>query len=172
MLVKYKDYVDTLVSADQGGDNNIVAQCMVWAIDASEADPSWMEWGFKVARYAIRHTIAPPLGFNRTPAAFVLETVAELAITARKSDGAFEKSWLMTALELAEAEDMHDQIRAKAYKELGLILAAAEAATVEELELAIDYLEQALKIDTKIGVAGDLKKAKAALKKALALPQA
>lgn len=166
LLAKYKDYVETLIEADQGGDDNIVAQCMVWAIDAGQIEPSWMPWAFKVANYAIRHNIAPARGFNRAAAPFLLETIAEQAETARKSQAPFEKSWLTTALELTEGADMHDQIRAKAQKELGLMLSSAANASAADLELAIACLEAAVKIDSKIGVAGELKKARALLKKA------
>ncbi len=147
MLPDYEAYVAGVLSADAGGDDAVLVTVMVWRLDASD----WTG-GLAIAEYAIRHNLTLPRTFARDLPTLVLEQVAETAL-AQIQDAEIDPDMvdaLEHALDLTEDADMPDEVRSKAHKALGLLIAETDPAN------AVSALKTALKLDRKAGVKGDI----------------
>jgi len=111
----FAPYIQGVLKADKGGDDPILPTIFVWAGDVAD----WSLFA-TLGDYMIRHGLAMPEGWTRTPASVLVETLADAY---KASPGDDLAARLMDALIMTEAADMADAIRAKAYKSL------ADAAT-------------------------------------------
>jgi hypothetical protein len=104
-----------------------------------------------------------PESFSRSPAAIVAEQVAESALAALSHGSGFDIPLLQGTISLTDPHDMHDQIRAKLHKALGLALRheadasegrddAIAGGTRAAREAALTHLQRALQLDGKVGV--------------------
>ncbi|MBB4267828.1 phage terminase small subunit [Roseospira visakhapatnamensis] len=150
LLPGYMPYVDGVIDADSGRQDAIVVQMMIWARDAQ----SWPVV-LRIAGYVVRHGLAMPDGFDRDAATWLVEELANAA-----ADDPAVLPHLDTALTLTADHDMHDPVRAKALKVLGLAVEDTDPA------LALDRLERAYALDRGAGV----KKALDRLRKTLSVP--
>jgi hypothetical protein len=82
-------------------------------------------------------------------ATVVAEEVSDRALEALKAEQAFNFGLLLDVAKLTDPHDMHDQVRAKLYKAIGLSLQSDPAA-------ALPYLERALQLFDRIGVKKDI----------------
>lgn len=132
-LGEYVPYVDGVLDADAGGDDVVLVMVMVWRIDVGD-----FAGAMAIARHAIRHRLTLPERFKRDLPATVVEEIAQALLADPGLDGAVDA--LLEALDLAAAEDMVDEIRAKAHKALGLALKdKAPAAALLHLRQALGF---------------------------------
>lgn len=159
MLDKYRPWWEGVLTADQGGEDLIIITCLMWSIDVGNYEDALL-----LADYCLKHKLKEmPAGHKRDPATMFLEEMAEAAKKARVTKEEFPLSVLLTAIDMTHNLDLHDPVRAKAYKIIGLLLADAG-----ENEKALWHLKQALKLDAKAGVIKDIEKLERLIKQASA----
>jgi len=144
VLPDYADYVQAVLGADAGGQDDVLVTVMVWMIDAGE----WHA-ALDIAAYAIRHGLQMPATFERTLPATVAEGFADAA--------GVDADMLAVVIDLTGPFDMVDQIKAKLHKAYGL---AIEASAPEK---ALESLKTALALDNRIGVKRDIARIEAVI---------
>lgn len=164
MLPEYVPYVDGVLSAGQGAQDEVLTTLMVWRFDAGD-----FAGGLQVAEYVLQHGLLMPDRFNRTTGCLVAEEVATAALKAQKTGGTFPLDILTKTAVLTEDQDMPDEARAK------LVLALGHA-TLEgiddvnsgqpgQLQAGIDLLKRAIELHSSCGGKKDLERAERLLKK-------
>jgi hypothetical protein len=164
MLPDYEPYVDGVLSAGQGAQDDVITTLMVWRFDAGD-----FAGGLQVAEYVLKHGLMMPDRFNRTTGCLVAEEVATAALKAQKAGGTFSLEILTNTAVLTEEQDMPDEARAK------LVLALGRA-TLEgiddvipgqpgQLQAGIDLLKRAIELHSSCGGKKDLERAERLLKK-------
>lgn len=154
MLPEYSAYIDGVLAADGGAQDDIVTTVMLWRLDTGDWDGA-----IAIAAYAMRHDLQMPFGWSRTLPATVAELVAEGAI-AEPVPAMLDT--LRQVMELTSDRDMHDQVRAKLYKAMGLIVKETDPA------VAIENFEAALALHPNCGVKAELSRLKKAAEAAKA----
>jgi hypothetical protein len=175
LLPTYDDWVLGVLDADAGGEDVIVTHIMIWAIDIGD-----YKLGLDLADYVLRHKLALPDRFDRTPATLIVEEIAEAALVALgKGDddklAPFADGQVLSRIDLiAELHDMPDQVRAKCEKVQGRFAQrAADAIAADadgpagakrgQLEIARKHYARALELDDTVGVKGNLKEVERAI---------
>ena len=164
MLPEYVPYVDGVLSAGQGAQDDVLTTLMVWRFDAGD-----FTGGLQVAEYVLKHGLLMPDRFNRTTGCLVAEEVATAALKAQKAGGTFPREILTETATLTEDQDMPDEARAKLIQALGR--ATVEDITDElpgqpgQLQAGVDLLKRAIELHSSCGGKKDLERAERLLKK-------
>jgi Phage small terminase subunit len=177
MLPAYRDWVMARVqAAAQAGKavaDEVIPTIMVWLIDVGE-----YRGAIELAEYMLRHDLPMPARYQRTTAALVTEEIATAALKAQAAGTRFDLGILYDTEILTADADMHDQIRAKLYKAIGMETAiGAEAVMPLEdlppvLAKALDALRRAQQLDERVGVKGRIKAIEKLLQPATPAPPA
>jgi len=157
ILPKYADYVDGVLEAGQGAQDDVLMRVMLWRIDAGD-----IAGAVTIARYALTHDLNPPDQFERSTAAIIAEEVADQGLKQLDEEGADVLALLKQLIDaeiMTRQADMHDQVRAKLFKTLGYAQRAAG-----QLVEAQSSLERALALNDKVGVKKDLERIERELK--------
>lgn len=168
LLPEYVPYIEGVLSAGQGAQDDVLVTVMVWRFDASDFDG-----GLQIAEYVLRHQLVMPDRFNRTTGCLVAEEVATAALNAQKAGKPFPLVTLNRTAELTADQDMPDEARAKLVLAQGRAQLAhlnydAEALTQDErawLQFGIDLLKRAIELHNSCGGKKDLERAERLLKK-------
>ncbi|MCL8304560.1 phage terminase small subunit [Pseudomonas putida] len=168
LLPEYAPYIEGVLSAGQGAQDDVLVTVMVWRFDASDFDG-----GLQIAEYVLRHQLVMPDRFNRTPGCLVAEEVATAALNAQKAGSSFPLLTLNRTAKLTADQDMPDEARAKLVLAQGRAQLAqlnfdAETLTPDELawlQFGIDLLKRAIKLHNGCGGKKDLERAERLLKK-------
>ncbi len=176
MLPAYDPWVQGVVEAaatgGRGIEDDVVVQTMIWALDCGD-----YERALPRAAYVIRWGLPMPGRFTSTAGCFIAEQTAENAAAARSAGEPFDLDVLLQVEDLTADADMHDQVRAKLAKEIGLRLSAA-ADAIEPgadgpaggrpaaIEAALRKLRRALELDGKVGVKKEIERLERAQRKA------
>jgi hypothetical protein len=155
VLPDYAAYVDGVLEAGRGAQDDVLMTVMIWRIDAAD-----YAGALAIARYALEHGLSMPDQYARPTPAALAEEFADAALAASRDGRAFDVAVLDEVLALTQDADMHDPVRAKLYKAIGLarvprpvldgaILAGDDIAPTK---LAIDSLHLALQYDAGSGV--------------------
>jgi hypothetical protein len=160
LLPQYQPYIEGVLSADSGAQDDVLTTLMVWYMDAGSYDLA-----LDCAAYVLEHDLQLPDRFNRTAGCLVAEEIAEAALQAQKTGIGFSSTLLERTRQLTDSHDMPDQARAKLYLALARALLAAESQTIETLQQAITYLKRAIELHGSCGGKKDLESAERALKK-------
>jgi hypothetical protein len=156
MIVRYEPWVQGAVEGDGGSQDEIVVTMLIWAIDTG----AW-PGVIKVADYVLRHGLTLPERYKRQPATLIAEEVAEAGLA---NPPTVDLDTLQQISSLTSGHDMHDQVRAKLAKAIGLALKAradtfdAEAESAPAggkaalLDAALTHFNRALELDPKSGV--------------------
>jgi hypothetical protein len=167
LLPGYVPYVDGVLAAGRGAQDEVLTTVMVWRIDAGD-----YAGALDIAGYVLEHGLIMPDRFARTTGCLIAEEVAEAALKAQKAGGGFDGEILDRALELTIAQDMPDEARAKLYLALGRAeLAAGESGEApadqseELLGMARQHLATAIDLHSNCGAKKDLERAERLLKK-------
>jgi hypothetical protein len=164
MLPDYVPYVDGVLAAGQGAQDDVLTTLMVWRFDAGD-----FAGGLQVAGYVLRHKLPMPDRFNRTTGCLVAEEVATAALKAQKAGGSFSLQILTDTAVLTDDQDMPDEARAKLILALGR--ATLEGITDDQpgqpgqLQAGIDLLKRAIELHSSCGGKKDLERAERLLKK-------
>ena len=169
MAAKYIDWIEGILAADLPVQDEIVTTNMIWALD-------YRAFGFALdmAEFVLKHGLALPERYSRTPACFLAEEIAELALAQQEK---VSHNLLLKIADMVEGYDMPDPVAAKLKKALGRSWMrkaadfdpAAENApaggALAYVEQGLADLERALVLDPQAGVKKDIQAAKALQKK-------
>ncbi|PKR55044.1 phage terminase small subunit [Thalassospira marina] len=143
-LRDYVAYVDGILAAGNGAQDDILITIMIWRLDCGD-----YEGAFEIAAYALRHNLKMPERFKRDLPTSLVEEIADNALNAIDTGIGNTEPVIMAlrdVLELTEKSDMPDEVRAKAHKALGkLLVTTDQAAALNHLKVAFDF-------DPKCGV--------------------
>jgi hypothetical protein len=145
LLPEYVEYVEGVLSAGRGAQDDVLTTVMVWRIDAGDLDGA-----LSIATYALRHGLTLPDHFERSLASLLAEQFADAALSAFMDGGTFDPQRLERVHELTHEADMHDQVRAKLYKAIGYAIQETDPPR------ALDYLRRALSMNDRVGVKKDI----------------
>lgn len=160
LLPTYDAYLDGVLAAGHGQQDEVVATLMLWHLDVA----SWQR-GLQLAAYVLEHGMKMPDRFERTSATLIAEEVANAALTAFKTDGAFALNILEDTHQLTEKHDMPDEVRAKLLFAMALALQPAEDSAPEVLHIVKDHLTEAIRLHERVGAKKDLERVERWLKK-------
>lgn len=155
VLPEYDAYVSGALEGGRGAQDDVLMTVMIWRVDTGD-----YAGALDIARYAMRHRLTLPDQYERSTGAAIAEEFADAALSAIKNGDTFDVEQLGEIAWLTIDIDMHDQIRAKLYKAIGLCYAptaALEGNSVKDTDreratLALDALRQALQLDERTGV--------------------
>ena len=155
MLAVYKPWVDGLLAANRGGQDDVLVTVMLWHLDTGD-----LEGAFPMADYVIRHGLNTPDRYERTAATMIAEEVADTAIKQQEAGNGPSCGMLYAYLGLLEPCDIFDQVRAKLHKAVG------RAALAEGLKpQAADHYRRAIELHDKVGIKKELEVLERKLKK-------
>ncbi|MBC3212914.1 phage terminase small subunit [Serratia fonticola] len=156
LLPEYAPWVAGVLAEGRGAQDVILMTVMIWRLDAGD-----IPGALAIARYALRYKLVPPNGFNRSTPYLIAEDVAESATRAHEAGQAVNIDHLMQTMELTDAEDMPDQVRAKLHKITGYVLREAGRS-----EQALNHLKRALQLHNGCGVKKDIERLERAIRNA------
>lgn len=173
LLPTYDAWVEgVLQAADQGVrgiQDEILINTMIWRMDVGDFIAA-----LPLAEYVIRWSLQMPGNFRSTAPVFIVETVADAAIKAYRAGGETAKTFpagvLPAVEELTLDEDMHDEVRAKLQRAIGLaVMAGADIdddhdTHVRQLE-ALRRYARALELDDGAGVKKEIEQLQRAIAK-------
>lgn len=150
LLPVYAPYVEGVLSAGNGAEDDVLMTVMVWRFDAGD-----LEGGLDIAEYALKHNLQTPDRYQRKPATLIAEECADMALRsiADHPDPASLLVQLDRALKLTKDSDMHDQVRAKLHKAAGYTNRA-----IGDAPRALEHLQRALELDNRSGVKKDIER--------------
>jgi hypothetical protein len=163
MLPEYKAWVDGIMSADAGVGNGLAADVvptyMVWLLDTEAYMPA-----LDVAEFLLRHRVEMPKRYARDVPTIVVELVADAAAKAQNAGQSFDPAVLDTAEHLTAGCDIHDEVRAKLLKAIGVEqLRKAEDMPADDsrivLESTLVHLREAQRLNDRVGVKDRIKRA-------------
>lgn len=169
LLPEYVPYIEGVLSAGQGAQDDVLVTVMVWRFDASDFDG-----GLQIAEYVLRHQLVMPDRFNRTTGCLVAEEVATAALNAQKAGNPFPLVTLNRTAELTADQDMPDEARAKLHLAIGRAHLGAAESHIEAAELqhveghlvaARESIARAIELHNSCGGKKDLERAERLLKK-------
>ncbi|AMV03969.1 phage terminase small subunit [Xanthomonas citri] len=165
LLPKYDPYLDGVLQADGGAQDEIVTNAMVWHIDAGS-----YARGLQLADYVLRHKLKLPDRFARTTGCLVAEEIAEAAFKIQRGGDLFDLAIVAQAIALTDAQDMPDEVRAKLLlvQGRGLMAGIGDAPPLEDqpaVAAAVTSLRRAIELHSSCGGKKDLERAERVLKK-------
>lgn len=170
MARAFSPWIEGVLAAEgQAAQDEILVTNLVWAIDYRDFD-----YALRLAAHAIRHGLAMPEKFTRTPACYLAEEVATIA---NAEFDAVSLDHLLAVSALVEGHDMHDAVRAKLLKAIGRRYArraeefdpaadnAPAGGKAAYVETALENLRRALQLDSNVGVKKDIERLEREAKK-------
>lgn len=146
MLPVYKPWIDGVLAADRGGQDDVLVTIMLWTLDTGD-----LEGALPMASYVIRHGLATPDRYERTAATLIAEEVADTAIKLQEVGTGPSYGLLCAYLEQLKGSDMFDQVHAKLHKAVG------RAALAEGFkQQAAEHYRRALELHDKVGIKKEL----------------
>ncbi|TEU24696.1 phage terminase small subunit [Alkanindiges illinoisensis] len=161
LLPAYMPYVEGILEANTGVQDDILMTILVWCIDIGDYTIA-----LKLAEYALQHNLTMPERFSRTTATLITENISNEFLKVLKMDEPVDLAILHHLAELVlhsdlplAVVDMPDQVKAKLYLALGkaTIQQIADDTVSPHIVLeAQSYLSRALALDDKCGGKTDL----------------
>lgn len=167
MLPEYDAYLDGVLAARPGTQDDVIATVLVWHIDAGNY-PRALE----IAEYALASGITPPDNYNRTLPTIVQDEIAE-AVIGGKVKGQAAVDIVSVAMALTKEADTPDQAKSKLYKAAGWAVLGKTGSsdvdmnsrTLKACREALPLLQRALELDSaKSGVKKDIERLERRLK--------
>lgn len=160
MLPHYAAWVQGLLDADTGLEEDVLPTVMIWRIDTGDFDGA-----LALIEHVLAHNLPLPARYERSAAALIVEEIATAALKVQQSGEAFPFEILARIDTLTADADMHDQIRAKLKKAIGVeqmrgaLNDAGDALVNAELaKTALETLGRARTLDQRVGVTDRIKK--------------
>ncbi|KAF0182581.1 MAG: phage P2 small terminase subunit gpM-like protein [Hyphomonadaceae bacterium] len=167
---KYDVHIDAAIAAmDENGkalQDEIFTRLMVWHFDIGNYDRA-----LQMGEYVIKFGLQMPPKFERTPQAFITESLADLAINAQVTKIEFPLPPLQKCEQVMEGLDMPDQTRAKLHKALGYgFQNLADKIEKKEVETevaggliaakqeALRHFQRAFELDKFIGIKKEIER--------------
>jgi len=160
LLPEYDAYLDGVLAARPGTQDEVITAVLVWHIDAGNYARA-----LQLAEYALTSGMNPPDRYERTLPTIVQDEVAEAILTG-KLGGQEAVDIAQQAIALTEAADTPDQARAKLNKAAGWALLGKTGShdvdmktrTLKACKAALPLLQRALQLDTRTGVKKDIER--------------
>lgn len=159
ILPDYSPWIEGVLEAGRGGQDAVLMTVMVWRIDTGD------HYGaLQIAAYALEHDLALPDQYQRTAGTLIAEEIADQALQAFGTGGAFDVNVLEITEQLTRGQDMPDEVRAKLHKALGLAITgqistdAPSAACRALAPQALEHLRRALQLHDRVGVKKDIER--------------
>ena len=145
LLPEYDSYLDGILSAGTGAQDNVLVLLMLWHLDCGSFDRA-----IELGEYAINHSLAMPDGHSRSVPAVLAEEIADHYLKTQVPT----LNQLREVLELVSGCDMHDQIMAKLHKAIGTAMVEVDEMNGANnyVHDAIAHLERAYQLDNRSGV--------------------
>lgn len=166
LLPEYEPYVQGVLAAGNGAQDEVLTTIMLWRADAADY-PGALE----IADYVIRHNMKMPDRFERTTGTLITEEIAEAALKAQKAGGEFPLDVLEQTHQITAEQDMPDQVRAKLHLAIGKAYSAqvtddeAQPLDLVNLQAAKAHLARAIELNSNCGGKKDLERVDRLLKK-------
>lgn len=155
MLAVYKPWIDGLLAANRGGQDDVLVTVMLWHLDTGD-----LEGALPMASYVIRHGLSTPDRYERTAATMIAEEVADTAIKQQEAGAGPSLLLLNSYLALLADCDIFDQVRAKLHKAVG------RACLADGLkQQAAEHYRRAIELHDKVGIKKELEVLERELKK-------
>ncbi|HHL8569643.1 TPA: phage terminase small subunit [Escherichia coli] len=151
-LPDYQPWIDGVLAADTGQADEVITTVMIWAADAGD-----IAQALRIGQYVLRHKIPMPDQYKRTTATVLVEEICDPILAAFKANPGKASVSIdnLNALNgITTHEDMPDQVRAKLFKVMGYTVRLNQ--DVESQQLARSHLQEAIRLNAKIGVARDI----------------
>ena len=164
MLPEYRDWIDGMlrIAREEGVAvaDEVLPVIMIWSIDTGD----WPR-ALELAAHVLRHRLPLPARYERSAPALIVEEIADVAIREQNAGRTFPLDVLEEVELLTDGDDMHDEIRAKLMKAIGveLMRAADDAApgSTEQRDAALralDPLRRAQTLHDRVGAKGSIKR--------------
>tara|TARA_Y100001949_G_scaffold163033_3_gene156592 strand:- start:4912 stop:5739 length:828 start_codon:yes stop_codon:yes gene_type:complete len=166
LIPAYAPYIEGVLSAGNGAQDDVLTTLMVWNIDAGDYAAA-----LNIGRYVLEHNLKMPDRFERTTGCLLAEEVANAALKQQKAGDEFPLAVLEQARLVTDSHDMPDQARAKLHLALGKANAAKvpdenlTRAQVGYLVVAKAHLAKAIDLHSNCGGKKDLERVERLLKK-------
>lgn len=163
LLPAYVPYVEGVLAAGRGAQDEVLTTVMVWRIDAGD-----YAGALDIAAYVLEHNLVMPDRFARTTGCLIAEEIAEAALKAQRAGELFDAQILARAGELTREQDMPDEARAKlhlAYARAVLEPVDEASPDLDRLQAGIANLRRAIELHGSCGAKKDLERAERLLKK-------
>lgn len=164
LIPEYEPYVQGVLAAGNGAQDEVLTTIMLWCIDAGGYGGALV-----IAEYVIKHGLKMPDRFERTTGTLIAEEIAEAALKAQKAGDRFPLEILEQSQRITSEQDMPDQARAKLHLALGKALAAIPddeaASNLVALAEAKHNLAKAIDLNSSCGGKKDLERVERLLKK-------
>lgn len=163
MVPEYMDWIIALLVADQGVGTGLIADVaptvMVWLIDTGDFGDA-----LDIGEFLLRHKVTMPSRYNRDVATVLVEEIADAAAKAQNAGATFGLDILTRTGRLTDECDIHDEVRAKLLKAIGIEqLRICEGMVAEEsadgLTATLGTLREAQRLHDRIGVKDRIKRA-------------
>ena len=164
LIPEYEPYVQGVLDAGNGAQDEVLTTIMLWCIDAGG-----YAGALTIANYVIKHGLKMPDRFERSTGTLIAEEIAEAALKAQKAGDQFPLEILEEAQRITAEQDMPDQARAKLHLAIGKALAAIPDDTAADelvaLAKAKQHLAKAIDLHSNCGGKKDLERVERLLKK-------
>lgn len=166
LIPEYEPYVQGVLDAGNGAQDEVLTTIMLWCIDAGSYGGA-----LTIANYVIKHGLKMPDRFERTTGTLIAEEIAEAALKAQKAGENFPLEILQQAADITADQDMPDQARAKLHLAIGKAFAAKVSdenpagLDIGWLDGAKAHLSKAIDLNTNCGGKKDLERVERLLKK-------
>ncbi|UYL85508.1 terminase, endonuclease subunit [Acidovorax phage Alfacinha1] len=166
MLPEYDAYIDGVLQAKPGTQDEVIATTLIWHIDAGNYARA-----LDIAEYALASGITPPDNYHRDLPTVVQDEVAEAVIDG-KVKGNEALQIVAKAIALTEHADTPDQAKSKLFKAAGwAVLGKTGSHDVDMLKRpvkacreALPLLQRAMELDSRAGVKKDIERLERRLK--------
>lgn len=160
LLPEYDAYVDGVLQARPGTQDEVIATVLVWHIDAGN-----FERAMQIAEYALACGMTPPDSYERNLPT-VLQDEVSAAILGGKLVGESAVTLAKKVMELTQNADTPDQPKAKLCKAAGWAILGKTSSTdvkiqdrtKEQCAEALPFLLRAMELDKNIGVKKDIER--------------
>jgi hypothetical protein len=162
ILPEYRNWVAGTLAADAGVGTGVAAEvfptCMVWLIDTG----CYAE-ALDLVPFMFKHKVAMPSRYQRDAATIVVEEIATAALKAQGVGASFPIEILDRVADLTSHLDIHDEVRAKLLKAIGVEqLREAEDLPADDafaaVTAAVSTLNEAQRLHDRVGVKDKIKR--------------
>jgi hypothetical protein len=156
LIRHYDAWIAAALAAPTAAQDEVLTTVMVWAIDIAD----W-PYALRLATHVVQHGLTLPDRYRRTPECLIAEEVATAGLAPEPT---VDCATLQAVDDLTTSADMHDEVRAKLQKAIGLAFRARALAfdpTADRamaggkpalIAVAMAHLSRALQLDPKCGV--------------------
>lgn len=173
LLPDYQDWIDGVLAAGNGGQDDVLTTILVWTIDVGQFDRA-----IDIARYAVTHKMTLPDQYSRDIPTMLLDEFSCAYLSGPLADDPKHAILILGAVgEMTQGSDVPDQARAKLHKALGyaLLEVANDGADDKQdfprsklpmAQAAYNNLKRAVSLFEGVGVKKDIERLERRLKKA------